>query len=288
MTFLNFPKLGKVYNYGTHDYTTRALSSVSGHVSHSECWNAVKEDDDSTMFPESACKSIYPKVNGVGKSSFRIRDMFTYNEFNEKLIQQGDDVTVAIEDSLLGDEYVVLNYCPKDAKCQLAVTPIANDIRVEMLVPFTLTVNTSCNDSFEEQTMSSNTPITFNLSEFDTLFIETPKDVTGIRIKASGRIAVTSGTYMSAENKLYIEMLQPIRNWGTEYVFVALDSDNDIFKIVAAYKNTLLVINNDPPVLFEKAGFKIIRPVTSTVYRVKANKVFALLYVSRARSTWVN
>jgi len=203
----------------------------------------------------------------------------------EVLIQQGNDVSVAIQDDLLGNEYVILNHCPMKSNCQVAITPVDNMTLVEIVVPFEMKINVTCKESSDIRLIKAMIPISFNLSEYDTLLLETDRDLSGVRVKADRIISVIAGSRVDEQYR--IEMLQPVNSWGVEYIVISINKEADIMKIVTAFDDTKLEINNFVPIVLSKAGFRYIRPMTSSYYHLKANKPIGVLYVSPDMGTMV-
>jgi len=281
LSFLAYPEPGQVLSHGDVDVK---IYTLNGEEDNLTCSDVTEE----SAFDRRRCIRWNPIANKVSKFGMAINlnpvvDA-TSKDF-EMLIQQGNDVSVAIQDDLLGNEYVILNHCPMKSNCQVAITPVDNMTLVKIVVPFEMKLNVTCKESSDIRLIKAMIPISFTLSKYDTLLLETDRDLSGVRVKADRTISVIAGSHVDEQYR--IEMLQPVKSWGVEYIVVLINSEKDIMKIVTAFDDTKLEINDFVPIVLSKAGFKYIRPMTSPYYHLKANKPVGVLYVSPDMGTMV-
>jgi len=278
LSFLAYPEFGQVISRGVVDVK---IYTVNGEVDNLTCSDVTEE----SRYDRRSCIRWNPIANKVSEfgMTIHVTPVSATSEGFEMLIQQGNDVSVAIQDDLLGNEYVILNHCPMKSNCQVAI--IGNMTLVEIVVPFEIQVNFTCKESSDIRLLKAMIPIRFNLSEYDTLLLETDRDLSGVRVKADRSISVIAGSHVDEQYR--IEMLQPVNSWGVEYIVVLMNSEKDIMKIVTAFDDTKLEINNGVPIVLSKAGFKYIRAMTSPYYHLKANKPIGVLYVSPDMGTMV-
>ena len=281
LSFLAYPEPGQMI-FNRDVYVT--IYTINGEEDNLTCTDVV----GASTFDIKSCIRWNPIANKVSKFGMKINVIpseIAPSEDIGMLIQQGKDVSVAIQDELLGNEYVILNHCPIKSNCQFAITSVGIMTLVEIVVPFEIQVNVTCEESSDIRLIKAMVPISFNLSEYDTLLLETDRDLSGVRVKADRNIAVIAGSHVDEQYR--IEMMQPVNRWGVEYIVVLINSEKDIMKIVTAFDDTKLEINNLGPIVLGKAGFRYIRPMTSPYYHVKANKPIGVLYVSPGMGTMV-
>ena len=279
LSFLAFPKTGQVYT-AIHSHVT--IYTVNGEETDIACSDAAEE----SHFGHRSCVRSNPIANKISEFGIHIHvHEITDAPHEEMLIQQGNDLSVAIQVELLGNEYVILNHCPMKSNCQVSITPRRDMALVEIVVPFEIQVNVTCKESSDIRQIKAMVPISFNLSRYETLLLETDRDLSGVRVKADKNVSVVAGSHV--DEQYFIEMLQPVNSWGVEYIVFLINSEKDSMKIVTAFDDTVLEINNMDPIVLSKAGFKYSRPMTSPHYHIKANKPIGVLYISPDMGTMV-
>ncbi|KAK3583074.1 hypothetical protein CHS0354_004019 [Potamilus streckersoni] len=192
-----------------------------------------------------------------------------------------NDVFLGIPTDALGTEYYAVTHCDCDGifdtKSEVGIASTNDGTKVIITLPksdpnLSVTLNNTKygpGDSFK---------VTMN--RYDTLQLQSDRDLTGVHIVSdkpiatfSGNVKTNIGLGQSADH--LVEQLTSVDRWGRQFVSAPIPARTvgDIFKIVASEDNTVIRITGLPPITLAKAGEAINVTLPSDQYKmIKSDK----------------
>jgi len=241
---------------------------------------------DDTIDVTNVSSSFIPRDTGVEKNGLRV-ELPTQNDalhvFQPFAVSDIEGY-LAIADDDLGTEYYVSTYCPNDAICQFAVTPVFDDTSLCITLRNGTSTPLTCSGT-GLTTGSSDVPC--HLDEFDVMYIQSSEDLSGSRIIADKKVAVFVGAINveqppNMNRHRLIEQIPPVSKWGTRFV-VASSGKNvagEMIKIVTQASDTHIYINGFSPFIIPNEGQSVERKIDSGITAVvEASKPVLILQI---------
>ena len=223
------------------------------------------------------CSGLIPSGIEVASKGLKV---MSQSDFLLQVVQEDGSLPavsregyLAFEVKHLGNEYYVATYCQTGGWCQFSVLA-TEDTSLNIRFPSNVTADASCvTGSGGTGYVPTGTSVPCYLSALDVLHIESRQDLSGTYISSDNIIAVYAGARnvpASNDGKVshFIEQLLPTKKWGTEFVVMPNDANDngDLINIVTKSNNTTVEILGFSPFIIPYAGDSIIRRIDWGMY----------------------
>ncbi|XP_071492953.1 uncharacterized protein [Diadema antillarum] len=197
-----------------------------------------------------------------------------------ELLAASADAFLVLPENSVGYDYIIASSSPNEDfdKSQFSVTVL------EDATSITIHFNHEFQHLSETPfvTYRPSQPLTLTLSQYESIQFQSSSDFTGTRVSANKPISVSSGNtcnvvspqHPNANHDYFVEQLPPIDKLGSRYIIAPFANipNGFVFRVIAPYNNTIIVINGTDSFTLEENTFYEEDIETSQPIRVEATK----------------
>ena len=224
-----------------------------------------------------------PTANGFFNGTVRVRSTAPVRVFASSYRSGTVESFLAIPSIHQGNEYfLVTREGPRPA--QVVISAVEEPCEVYVYPTEAV--------EFDNITHPAGSPLTINLTKFESAVIDSDSDITGTRVVSSRKVSVVAGSVCanipsSARNcDMVVEQLLPYELWGANFAlapFVGRESGYD-FYVVAGRNDTVVRIGNEV-VTLQSGEFLERTTDNGTMVLVNASRPVQVMQFQKGQST---